>query len=383
MKAFYLAAPQVENQRRSMNTTNGMRKAQKEGRWVSTAPSGFKNTRDAMNKPCIVHSDLAPLVKKSFELFATGTYQVEILRKEMFRQGLKISRNQFWLMLRNPIYCGKIRIKAYRDEPEELQKGIHEPIVSEELFYEVQKVLSGRKKLKTKHSRVNADYPLRGHLQCPRCGKILTGSSALGNGGKYHYYHCTKGCNERYESTLVHNAFDKWISSISLKPGIASLYLAVMEDIFKTKEGDRNIEIKKLEDEIAQNDELMDKATVKLINDELDKFAYNRLKEKTARETADLKQRILELKQVESGFETYCKFSFSLLSKMDYYYSTATLENKQNMIGLIFPEKLIFAKNTFQTTEPNEVLTLLYNASKDSILSKKKRAAKMLLNPMW
>ncbi len=38
MKAFYLAAPQVENARGSLNTTNGMRKALKEGPYVSTAP---------------------------------------------------------------------------------------------------------------------------------------------------------------------------------------------------------------------------------------------------------------------------------------------------------------------------------------------------------
>ncbi len=45
MEAIYLAAPQVENARRSFNTTSGMRRAQKEGRYVSTAPYEFKNSR--------------------------------------------------------------------------------------------------------------------------------------------------------------------------------------------------------------------------------------------------------------------------------------------------------------------------------------------------
>ncbi len=376
MKAFYLAAPQVENQRRSLNTTNGMRKAMKEGRWVSTAPFGYKNVRDAANKPCIVHSELAPLVKKSFELFATGTYQIEILRKEIYKLGLKVSRNQFWLLLRNPVYYGMIRIKALNDEPEELVQGLHEPIISEELFFEVQSVLSGRKKLKTKHARVNDEYPLRGYLQCPRCGKPLTGSSALGNGGKYFYYHCTKGCNERHKSNTLHSAFDKWVSSISLKPEIGSLYISIMEDIFKTKEGDRDVEIKKLEAEIAKNNELMDKAAIKLINDELDKYAYNRLKERNAKDCAALRSRIAELKQADSGFTTYCKFGFSLLSNMGYYYSTATLENKQKMLGLIFPEKLVFANNTFQTTQPNEVLSLLCSADKGFSDCKKEKSSK-------
>ena len=44
---------------------------------------------------------------------------------------------------------------------------------------------------------------------------------------------------------------------------------------------------------------------------------------------------------------------------MDHYYSNANLENRQKMLGLIFPEKLVFSNNTFQTMQPNEVLTLL------------------------
>ena len=376
MKAFYLAAPQVENQRRSMNTTNGMRKAQKEGRYVSLAPYGYANARDAMNKPCIVPSKLAPLIKKSFELCATGTYQTEILRREMFVKGLRISSSQFSQMLRNPIYCGKIRVKAYKNEPAEIYQGLHEAIISEELFLEVQKVLNNKQKIKLKQSKINSQYPLRGYIQCSKCGKVLTGSSVIGNGGRYYYYHCIKGCRERFETTKLHNAFDNWLSSISLKPEIGALYQAVMEDIYKTKEGDRNIEIMKLKEKITANEELIDKATLKLINEDIDKNAYNRLKEKSIKEINDLKAHIADLKKIESGFVTYCKYGFTLLSNLNYYYNTATLENKHKMIGLIFPEKLIFEKNTFQTTKPNEILSLIFNTSKDSRILKNKKSSK-------
>lgn len=35
MLAFYLAAPEVENDRRALNVTYGMQKARKEGRWMA------------------------------------------------------------------------------------------------------------------------------------------------------------------------------------------------------------------------------------------------------------------------------------------------------------------------------------------------------------
>ena len=376
MKAFYLAAPQVENARRSLNTTNGMRKALKEGRYVSTAPYGFKNTRDEQNRPVITHSTMAPIIKKAFEQIATGNYLIEVLRKKLYKEGLKISRSNFYTLLRNPIYCGKIRIKAFKDEPEEVVQGIHEPIVSEDLFYEVQNVLDGKKKAKTKYSLVNEEYPMRGHLICPRCGKTLTGSSALGNGGKYFYYHCTKGCKERHISDGVHNAFEIWLNDISIKPEIASLYLAIIEDVFKTNEGDRQVEIKKLQKQIDDNNELMDKSARKFITDDLDKHDYKRIKENLSKECSELRNRIAELKSAESGFQEYCRYGFSLLSNMGHYYKTTNIENRQKMLGLIFPEKLVYNNDTFQTMQPSELLDLLCNSGKSFSKDEKEKSSK-------
>ncbi len=45
---------------------------------------------------------------------------------------------------------GKIRVPAYKDEPEELVQGQHEALISEEVFYKVQDVLDGKKKFKPK-----------------------------------------------------------------------------------------------------------------------------------------------------------------------------------------------------------------------------------------
>jgi DNA invertase Pin-like site-specific DNA recombinase len=43
MLAFYLAAPEVENDRRALNTFHGMRRAKKEGRYLGIAPTGYIN----------------------------------------------------------------------------------------------------------------------------------------------------------------------------------------------------------------------------------------------------------------------------------------------------------------------------------------------------
>ena len=43
MLAFYLAAPEVENDRRALNTFHGLRRARKEGRYMGMAPYGYDN----------------------------------------------------------------------------------------------------------------------------------------------------------------------------------------------------------------------------------------------------------------------------------------------------------------------------------------------------
>src|SRR6201992_1031588 len=43
MLAIYLAAPEVENDRRALNTFYGMRRARKEGRYLTTGPYGYIN----------------------------------------------------------------------------------------------------------------------------------------------------------------------------------------------------------------------------------------------------------------------------------------------------------------------------------------------------
>lgn len=72
MLAFYLAAPEVENDRRALNTIAGMRRAKKEGRWVGCAPIGYKNARNERNLPIVVQSEKAPLVKWVFQEISLG-----------------------------------------------------------------------------------------------------------------------------------------------------------------------------------------------------------------------------------------------------------------------------------------------------------------------
>ena len=63
MLAFYLAAPEVENDRRALNVIVGMRRAKKEGRWMATAPRGYDNRTDEFGRKYIAPNKVAPKKK--------------------------------------------------------------------------------------------------------------------------------------------------------------------------------------------------------------------------------------------------------------------------------------------------------------------------------
>ena len=91
-------------------------------------------------------------------------------------------------------YSGRIRVKAYKDESEQIVEALHEAIVSEEVYNKVQIQLGNRLRVKHKPVKKNNLLPLRGFLTCNKCGSNLTGSGSKSKTGKKHYYY---HCNQR------------------------------------------------------------------------------------------------------------------------------------------------------------------------------------------
>ena len=200
MLAFYLAVPEIENDRRALNVIVGMMRAKKEGRWMVTAPKGYKNAR-IDDKPTIVTNENARHVKWVFnEINKKVLVQV---RKAANKRGFEVSRSYFWTMIPNPLYCGKLFIPAYKEEDAHFVKSVHEVIIREELFYNVQDIINGKKRSTVASNKQKDDLPLRGFLTCSKCGGKLTGSASKGKIKRYFYYHCQPGCKERFRADLA------------------------------------------------------------------------------------------------------------------------------------------------------------------------------------
>lgn len=372
MLAIYLASPEVENDRRSLNVFQGMRRAKKEGRYMGTAPIGFRNSRDERNRPIIVHTDYAPLVKLAFEEMATGNFSQEEVRLRMRQRGLNCSRNGFHVMIRNSVYAGILFIPSYKGEEQHYVKGKFEPIINEHLFFKVQEVIKGRRPVNTMKTTFRDEFPLRGVLECPRCGKPLTGSSALSKSKrKYYYYHCTKGCKEIQSTEKIHKAVKNYLKSIVVKKEIIILYEKILKGYFGQNDKDRIEKVNTLQKKIDKNKVRLDTAMQMMLDGEIESADYRSIKTKLEENNSNFLREKASLELDNLDYSVLIKNSFNLLKNLDVFYDEANIEMKQRLLSLIFRERLIYKNDEVQTPKNNEILSLI--SLKNNGLDHKKR----------
>ena len=114
-------------------------KAKLESGWIPSPPKlGYKTIGEQGHKIHVIDKDKAKYIKKTFELYNSGNYTIkrltEKLKKDGFwhKTGKPVGKSSIHRILSEPFYCGRL---IWKNEEYE---GKHEPIISEEIFDEVQ-----------------------------------------------------------------------------------------------------------------------------------------------------------------------------------------------------------------------------------------------------
>ena len=167
----------------STNVKRGNKTKLEKGELPGPAPIGYLDNLATKKKE--IDPVKAPLIKMAFELYATGGYSLKEVNNLVYdkglrtKGGLRISKSQFDHILRNPFYSGIIKRNG------QFYPGQHQPVVSKQLFEDVQNVLSGKSRPRPK----THFFPVRGFMFCHSCGCLLTASIKKG----HTYYYCTNG----------------------------------------------------------------------------------------------------------------------------------------------------------------------------------------------
>lgn len=381
MLAVYLAVPEVENDRRALNVIYGMRRAQKEGRWMNMAPIGYVNKTTENGRKYIAPKEPeASLIKEAFEELGKGILATEHVWLKFRRKGLKCSRNNFWHLVRNPVYCGKIFIPKFKNEESMLVEGSHQPLITDALFYKVQDVLDGRRVSRGAKITSEDKLPLRGFLKCPKCDKVLTGSASKGRSNHYYYYHCNSKCGFRMKAEDADKLIIKELCKYVPEPEILEIFKMVVRDVNADQNKYLTAEKKAILSKIDALNNKLSKARELLLTTSIDPSDYKVMKGQIdleiTKEEAKLSSVAISVKNIEKTLESAC----NALEKLDKLYLTANVQQKRELIGSIFPQKLVFEKNQSRTVIANEILVLISLISKELRKKKKGSQANFLLD---
>lgn len=209
MIGMFSVFAQLEREQIRERVTLGREARAKSGKWHggSVPPVGYDYTDGQL----VINDFEAMQIREIFKLFLDGYTLTEIAtalndRGWIHKYGLwQIQRVR--CVLNNPVYVGKIRFAG------QTANGVHEPIIDEETFEKVSKMLPEKSKTRTfKRRPINESF-LVGKLVCGQCGARYT--HTISHSGrkvtkKLHYYSCINRLRKQGCKNKVHrcDAFD-------------------------------------------------------------------------------------------------------------------------------------------------------------------------------
>ncbi len=202
----------LENDNKSINVKRGLKTKCELGLWPSVAPTGYLNSKNKDQKGVVfVDPDRAPVIKDLFQKVAnegwSGRKVYRWLKDIKFktRTGKPLTLSNVYVILNNHFYYGTFE---YPKASGRWFQGKHTPLISKELFEEVQKQLH----LQVKSKNRNKEFAFTRLLSCGACGSGITAQEKFkslkdGSVAKYIYYGCTRSrninCKEGYTEEKV------------------------------------------------------------------------------------------------------------------------------------------------------------------------------------
>ena len=210
---------ELERENIRVQTLAGRQQKAKEGRWNGGfAPYGYKLENGEL-KIAEDEADVIRFIYKEYTETNISINKLVLYLNEHYQKKIRqngslgmFSVRLVQMILDNPVYCGKLaygrrkteKINGTRNEYHIVKQaefpvydGVHEAIVSEEVWEEAQKKRAITKNSTEKKYSINHAHILSGLIHCPVCGAMLYGNVARkkkkdGSGmyKDYWYYSC-------------------------------------------------------------------------------------------------------------------------------------------------------------------------------------------------
>lgn len=365
---------QLDNEIKGSTTTDNMRSLAMQGYWQHGPILGYE-THTILNdvgkpRPTIKPDATAPLIKKILERFSEG----DINRMQLYRYarelGIKtkpytkkdgtrvpaklIGKNGVYNIIERPEYAGYVHDKFTNYE---LVEGKHEALISKDLYWHNQKLISKKTKVKETYSKHNPTYPLKEVLLCIGCNKPLYGSAPKTGGGKSNSarYHCyRKGCEGVSKRSLgIAESHEAWLAMLRNVQPTDGFLRGYKEILIRqaTKENERiNDKVKNqrwVMSDIAETrlnaieDRLMEK-------DEKRKQELSELIERLDNRKLDAKEKLDELEDQQTVQEAKITYAINHMHDIAKQWLDADYDLRVRFQTMLFPQGTTFNMETVE-----------------------------------
>lgn len=319
-----IAADYVRNLRQE--AIKGIYGRLKQGIYPFKAPTGYLDAGAGKCKR--IDPIQGPLVRKTFELYATGAYTLQKLSVKMEELGLRntlqspVGLNALSVILNNPFYVGIIKIKGMNFD------GKHEPIISPELFGKARDVLRGKTNQRTqKHT-----FRFRKLIRCKECQYSIVGEVQKG----LIYYRChTKKClTTGIRETTIENHVLSTLKVIQLHPSEVSILEQLLNQYEQTRDYDKKAQLEAIKLQKRQVELKLDRLTDCYIEGGLDKETYESRKENLLLNLKAFENSESRLQTNTTSVLSMVKNFLELAKSLEKSYKNGSVEEKRSFLQI-------------------------------------------------
>ena len=277
----------------SEETRKGLQEKAEQGIWPLRAPLGYRTVERSDKKKVIeLDDEIARLVRQLFEWYAPGIRALEevvIMAREAGlkapRSGKPLGKAGIHRLLCNRIYYGEFAWKG------EIYKGIHEPIVTRELWDKVQEALKTRGIKKPR--RVKHRFAFSNLIMCAHCGCSLVGEIKK---GRYIYYHCTgaKGdCPKPYvREEVLEQKFTELLRGLAFDQEVLNWVTEALRESHKDEQAFHEEAIERLQAEYKRLESRINNMYVDKLDGRIDVAFFDTKAAEWRREQDDIQDTI-------------------------------------------------------------------------------------------
>ena len=317
------------------------------GRWPWAAPLGYVNDLKQSNGANIKPDpSSAPLVREAFELYATGQYTKIQVLKIITDKGLRTRRGQnltaqtFDALLTKPIYAGWV----YSSSVPQPVKGLHTPVVSQELFDTVQRVLSGRKLSSSPKRRHNPSFPLKHFVRCGLCGIPLTGGMNKGKLKHYANYWCRNSdCRAvRVSKPALEAEFVEHLRTLLPDAATVAQFPAIAAEVWARRQGDTSAATKQLTTRLDEHKKLKTELLRAKLRGEVSQADYARANSDFDGEIESITQELHAARSQRGTLDAFLRFSKLMLVDVSAAWQRADIEQRIRVQNFLFRDGIAY-----------------------------------------